>query len=170
MRSPYTLGIVAALVLVLAAGGAWYVLTQQQSLIEFVPAVANPRDSGATILLTTSSHKRISVPDFTFGHPRVDLDKTDITLVLLSQTTDGVEEDPRYGIVFSSDGTFTIGLFKEPLREARIAAEQRLREFVEVSDDILCDLPITVAVPDTIQPRYAGRDVGLSFCSGALSL
>lgn len=170
MRSPIVLGSIAALILIGAGIGFWLFSTHTPLIEEVLIPPADPRDSGATVLLTTRGGEVISVPDFTFNHPRVDLENTEITLVLVSQNADKTEMDPSYGIVYSTDSSFTIGLFSEPLGAARLRAEDRLRALVPVPDDILCQLPISVAVPDTIQPMYKGKDVGLSFCPGAVQL
>lgn len=131
---------------------------------------ALPRDSGAMLSFLTRDGKVVSVPDFTYGHPSVNVEDTAYTFAYVTQSLEGVELDPRYGIVYGNDGTLIIGLYAEPLGETRRAAEGKLRELMPLPDDILCSLPIDVTVPDTIESRYTGKQLGLSFCPGATPL
>ena len=128
------------------------------------------RASGSMITLTTKKGARVSVPDFTFNKPRIEVEESGITYVHVTQTPDGIEEDPTHGMLFGSDSSITIALFAEPLGPVRQAAEASLRRHLPLPDAILCDLTVMVEVPDTIAPRYAGQNLGLSFCPGAVTL
>lgn len=172
MRSPVLPAVVVALVL--GVGVIAWVLSQAKpepsSASQVRTATTTPRESGATVVIQTRDNKVITVPDFTYGHPSLDVEDTGMTYVYVTQNDDTTEQDARYGIAYASDSTIIIGLLAAPFAEARTAAESKLRVLIPVPDDILCTLKVTVAVPDTMEPRYAGKNVGLSFCPGAVPL
>lgn len=169
MKSPLVIGVLTALVLTFAAGSFWYVTSREDTKGAEVTAKApTPREAGATILLTLTDGRTVSVPDFTYNRPQIDAEG--VTYVLLTQTPEGVEEDARYGIVFGTDSTFTVGLFEEPLGANRKLAEAKLVEFLGLPEQALCKLDISVGVPDTIRGAYQGKNLGISFCPGALPL
>ncbi len=173
MRSWLLIGIIGALVLTLIGTGLWLNTqkVQKESVTATTTARALPRDSGAMLLFTTRNGIVVSVPDFTYLHPSLDIEGRDQTYVYVTQDDNAVEMDPRYGIVYGNDGTLTIGLFAEPLSATRLLAETKLRELMEgVPDDILCLLPVSVGVPDTMDSSFVGRELGLSFCPGAVTL
>lgn len=168
MRAYYIAGIILAVLV----GGvmAYFVFATPEVREEKSSEVAVSTPSGPTISIYTRDGKVATVSDFTFNKPRVVAEESDVTYVYATQNADGVEEDPRFGIVYGSDSTFVVGLFQEPLGESRKRAEARLRALLPLPDDILCLLRISVIVPDTIGPMYRGRDLGLSFCPGAVFL
>lgn len=166
------LPVALASLIALSAIGAWWFMNRPQETTSTPAAapVSLPRDSGAMISFTTKSGKVVSVPDFTYGHPSVNIEDTTYTFGYVTQSLDGVEADARYGIVYGNDGSLIIGLLEEPLSASRSAAEAKLRELLPLPDTILCELPIQVAVPDTIESTYTGQQLGLSFCPGAVSV
>ncbi|HYE23283.1 MAG TPA: hypothetical protein VEA92_02405 [Candidatus Paceibacterota bacterium] len=171
MRTPVVLGIIVALFVSLAGFGWWRVSITATDTATTTPTIPSlPRDSGATVVLTSKANRIITVPDFTYGHPSVEVEDTGITYVYLTQNDDLVELDHRYGIVYGSDSTISIGLLASPLGASRTAAETKLRELIPLADDILCSLKIAVQTADTIEPRFAGKELGLSFCPGAVPL
>jgi len=171
MRSPLILGIIAALVITAAAIGWWLMRGEGTTEEEQATTTsALPRESGATVVLTTPGGKVITVPDFTYGHPSVEVEDTGVTYVYVTQDDSLTELDPVYGIVYGSDSSITIGLFATPLDRARLRAEEKLKEFIPVRETILCELAIIVTAADTISPEHAGKDLGLSFCPDAIAL
>ena len=173
MRSWLLIGVIGALVLTLIGTGLWLNTqkVQKESVTATTTVRALPRDSGAMLLFTTRDGRVVSVPDFTYLHPSLDIEGRNETYVYVTQDDNAVEMDPRYGIVYGNDGTLTIGLFAEPLGATRLLAETKLRELMEgVPDDILCLLPVSVGVPDTMNSSFVGRELGLSFCPCAVTL
>lgn len=172
MRSPVVLGIGVALLAVLSVAGWWMMPKDKANdTATSTPAISSlPRDTGAHVVLRTKSGRIVSVPDFTYGHPSVEVEDTGVTYVHITQNDDLEEADPRYGIVYGSDSTFILGLMATPLGATRLVAEQKLKEFVPLPDDILCGLSVSVRTADTIDARFAGRELGLSFCPGAVPL
>ena len=171
MRSPIIFGVGGAVMLVLVVSAWQFYSARSPEQVEDTPKLASvPRDSGTSVLLRTRDGKNVTVPDFTYTHPSVTYEETGRIYVFLTQTDDLVEKDPRYGITYGSDSTFIIALLASPLSESRAAAEVAFKEFVPLPDSVLCALSVTVQVADTIDTQYAGKNVGLSFCPGALPL
>ena len=171
MRSPVLLGVLVA-VLIVAAAGTWW-LVQKEKVVVDTPVMESkmlPRDSGAMLLLKTRDGQLVTVPDFTYGHPSVEVEDTGITYVYVTQDDTLTEADPAYGIVYGSDSSITIGLLTAPLKESRQRAELKLRELLPVPDVVLCALPIKVVAADTMGTMYGGKNLGLSFCNGSTAL
>jgi len=171
MRSPVLLGIALALLLV-GIGCMWWYMGQKpiEAPTQATTTRALPRDSGATIVLTTKTGKVVTVPDFTYGHPSVEVEDTGVTYVYVTQDDSLTELDPVYGIVYGSDSSIVMGLFAEPLADARLRAEAKLKELLPIPEPILCEMNIVVNAADTINPVHVGRNLGLSFCAGATAL
>ena len=172
MRSSIVLGIAAALIVGLAVAG-WLM---HKAAVPEGPAPATttasaiPRDTGAMLVIEAKDGKVVTVPDFTYGHPSVEVEDTGVTYIYVTQNDDQVELDSRFGIIYASDSSISVGLFTGPLEASRQAAEAKLREFIPLPDAILCTLNVAVRAADTIDARYAGRELGLSFCPGAVPL
>ena len=173
MRSPLLLGVLSALILAAVAVTVWYLgkATPEVPLPE-VPEeeVALPRDSGALLVLTSKTGQIITVPDFTYTHPSLEVEQSGITYVYVTQDDDLKEADPYYSIVYGSNSSILIFLLAEPLTTARARAEEKLKEFIPIPEDVLCSLKVSVKTTDTINPMYAGKELGLSFCPGAVAL
>lgn len=65
---------------------------------------------------------------------------------------------------------FTIALEKEPLGEMRIAAENYLLSALGVSKSQLCSLRYYIGTDVHTNSFYAGKNLGFSFCPGAVAL
>jgi len=79
--------------------------------------------------------------------------------------------DPPYLIEYIKETQyFNIGLFKEPIGEVRLAAEQFLMADLGITQAQMCQLNYMVSVPDSVNSQYAGRNLGFSFCPGATVL
>lgn len=77
----------------------------------------------------------------------------------------------NYNIVyFSSSKTFVIGLADEPLGAIRLEAEQNLMHILGLSSDQMCKLDYTVITSSYVSPTYGGKNLGFSFCPGAVPL
>lgn len=110
-----------------------------------------------------------AVEDFTEGRPSIQLDAG--TYYYVTQDKEGTEGDSRYGIVHGADASVSIGLFEEPLGEARLAAEEKLKSlFPQRPESDFCRMSLTVTVPFDVSEYYAGENLGLSFCPGSVAL
>jgi hypothetical protein len=130
-------------------------------------ATSTPQNSfdnlqGDKFNIRTRGGQSVTVPDFrddasstTFGND---------TYYQLTNNEETQGDDATFDIEYSSDNSVSIFLLKEPLKEARLAAEAELKKFFPLSDEELCDLDVIVGVPIDISETYAGENLGLSFC------
>ncbi len=79
--------------------------------------------------------------------------------------------DAPYLIVYvASDQSFTISLEKEPLSQTRLDAEAYLMQMLGISKRDMCLLRYSVLVPNDVSEIYSGKNLGFSFCPGAVVL
>jgi len=81
-----------------------------------------------------------------------------------------VEETPYVISFFSEDQSFTVSLFAQPINAIRRRAESDLLNQLGLSEGEACFLRYVVLVPFDIDKNYAGRNLGFSFCPGAVEL
>lgn len=65
---------------------------------------------------------------------------------------------------------FTIALEQEPLGATRLAAEHFLMTKLGISESQMCALPYYLGTDVHTNSLYAGRNLGFSFCPGAVAL
>lgn len=128
------------------------------------PSGSTPAAGSTT--LTLSDGGTVQVRDLTVGKTPAELGNA--TYYELTEGDATAEE--RFSITYGTDSSFSIALLMEPLSESRAAAEEYLRQKLGLSDQQLCGLYITVAVPNYVNEFYSAADVGLSFCPGATRL
>lgn len=76
-----------------------------------------------------------------------------------------------YLITFdTASQVFAITLTQEPLSEARRQAETFLARTLRVSEQQLCSLKYLVGTTRDISEQYAYKNLGFSFCPGAVAL
>ena len=76
-----------------------------------------------------------------------------------------------YTILYTEkDQSFNITLFEEPIAATRNQAEQKLLNILGINQEDACYLHYWVGVPYGINPVYAGKNLGFSFCPGATEL
>jgi len=73
-------------------------------------------------------------------------------------------------IYFSESQTFIVSLITEPLGQSRNKAEQFILRTLGVSQEEMCLLSYEVLVPSGINETYSGKNLGFSFCPGAIVL
>ncbi len=121
------------------------------------------RVAPSTLTLQLRDNRIVRVPDFTRRQPA------------WANASSGYQvagsEDAAFHILFYPDGSyFNVSLLELPLRTSRSEAEAALRSVLRLSSVDLCQLSIQVGVPASVSASYAGRDLGLSFCRGAMRL
>lgn len=57
-----------------------------------------------------------------------------------------------------------IDIYQQPIAESRQFAEAHLLEVLDLSEDEICNLAITVQTNAFVDPQYADQNLGLSFC------
>jgi len=78
---------------------------------------------------------------------------------------------PRFTIMYIAQTQyFNISLTSEPIRQARIDAEQYLLTHLGVSEEQLCQIDYMVSVPYFVNQFYTSQDLRFSFCPGSISL
>lgn len=76
---------------------------------------------------------------------------------------------PSYNIAYSvPDSSFSIALLSEPLAAARTAAEAAFLNVLGIDQTNACRLTVYEEVPSALSATYAGENLGLSFCPGAI--
>lgn len=171
------LSLIAGIVLVVLALGILfgaYTLIQSgkvgvapvdQDPDPFVPIGSGTTQSvEATVPLTLADGTVVAIPDFS---------KTEQPPA--ASATNGYQvagsADAEFQILyFPLDAGFILTLQAEPLGETRRAAEAALRQELGLPDAQVCQLTIDVGVPHSVSTVYSGRNLGLSFCPGAVPL
>lgn len=92
------------------------------------------------------------------------------TYYQLTENQDTQGDQAQFEIVYGTDSSIQIGLTKEPLGQARLAAEKQLRTFFPLTNEQLCSLDVYLGVPAQVNETYAGKNLGLSFCPNAVKL
>ncbi len=71
-------------------------------------------------------------------------------------------------LYFQSDFSYLISLLREPLGDVRRAAETELLQKLGITKTEACKLSISVGTPVSVNETLGGRELGLSFCPGAV--
>jgi hypothetical protein len=116
----------------------------------------------------TRGGDKLAIPDFTGGHP-ADKEQSG-TYYHVTENANRDEMYQDFSIVYGTDSSISVGLLAEPLGAARMHAEATLRKLLQLTDDQICALDVSVMVPASVSDVYAAEDVGLSFCPGAVKL
>lgn len=82
----------------------------------------------------------------------------------------GSAEGDYQVLYFPDDSYFLVSIFAEPIGANRLRAEGELRSRLKLPDETLCKLNADVFVTAEANETYAGMNLGLSFCPGAVSL
>jgi len=127
-----------------------------------------PANNTTTRTVVTTDGTSISIPDITANHPA----DTEVsgTYYHVTENQNHDQLYPNFNIVYGTDSTFSIGLSSEPLGQARLAAENKLRELTGLTNAQLCKMSVTVMTIPSVNETYAGQELGLSFCPGATKL
>jgi hypothetical protein len=84
---------------------------------------------------------------------------------------DGTTIDTKYQIgYYAPDQSYTISLLTLPLKATRIEAEQNFLQTTKLSKEEACKERVMVATPFEISTEYSGKDLGMSFCPGSVTL
>lgn len=70
----------------------------------------------------------------------------------------------------ASDKSFNISLFKEPLKEVRERAEKEFLSVLNITEGEACHLKYELGTTYHVNEFYGGKNLGFSFCPGAISL
>ncbi len=130
----------------------------------FTFATGTPVAVGETVSLTLKDGTSAAVQPFIVsGQPEWASDTNGYQV-----TTD---EETTYSILYYPNTTgFLVSLLAEPLGASRLAAEKELKAKLGLSTTQICELQVQVFTSISVNETYAGQDLGLSFCPGAVKL
>ena len=187
------LGIVAVIVVIF---GIWF-LFMRGNAGTTGPAGTNLENAGGQSPLTSSSVSQTTVATSTTsssqgaltvtardgGTVSVNDFKNDPTVVAAPSGNQGYYYltgwlDPKhpartypYSIFYvDADQSFNITLQQEPIKQTRQQAEQELLQRLGIGQQGACRLNYWVGVPYGVNPIYSGKNLGFSFCPGAVQL
>ena len=116
-----------------------------------------PNQRGVKILQTTQGS--LQVNDYT-QHP---VETTNDAIV--------IEENNDYKIVsYKLDSSFLINLLSKPVKNARARAERAFVSNLNITQQQACTLNVSVKTPFSVDPAYAGLELGMSFCNNSVVL
>jgi uncharacterized membrane protein YdfJ with MMPL/SSD domain len=128
------------------------------------------KSSGSGMTVQSLTGQNIQVNDF-LHDPATQKDPSNANSYYLSGLFTLSNKNPPYSIEYvTSNQSFTIGLWTEPLKQTRQAAEQDLMSKLGITQQEMCQLRYYVSVPYSISPIYEGKNLGFSFCPGAVNL
>lgn len=132
-------------------------------------ATSSGAANGETTVASNGSGS-ISVKDFK-SDPDTKVDTNNKGHYYLSGGLDPTAEDAPFSILYvDSDQSFNITLLKEPLGDYRKLAEQELMAKLGTSMEEMCGLRYWVSVPTWVNKTYSTKNLGFSFCPGAVQL
>jgi len=130
---------------------------------------------GTTVLekeltVSTLDGNTLQVNDFKKNNLTVE-DTNNKDHFYLSGGLDPVKDNAAYSILYVEfDQSFNVAILQEPLGEVRKRAEQELIKLLGVSQTDLCRLRYIVSTPNWVNEIYSGKNLGFSFCPGAVQL
>jgi len=172
------------LVLILLGLITWTLFGSKEEVVVVDPVTQDqfpisadiPRDDATSITISTAKGELLPVKNF-FTDGETVPDPTNKGYYHLGNhfpfDSDMASTAPAipYTITFiESTQFFNIGLYEEPISEARLEAEQYLRDHLGVTKEQMCDLNYVVSVPNFVSPLFAGDSLGFSFCPGAIEI
>lgn len=189
MRHLWILGIFLALTVLIVAAIVGYFLLRPAPVPAPIPNEGTlfpssgssdiPGGAQGTIGIRTRSGETLVVRDFT-KDPKTVQDEQNPGVYylagtpeycLISESCPEHVELPGANVLYNAaDQSFTIALLDEPLRDARISAQQFLLGALGLSQEELCSLSYYVGTDYYVNELYAGQNLGFSFCAGSVAL
>lgn len=120
-----------------------------------------------------STYVKVGTPseDIYIRDPRTIAGVEDMGGGIYAVTSLSVSRTTHFGVIYNeTDASLAVSLDEEPLAVTRREAEEYIRSLLGVSDEQLCKLQIFIGTADVVNPFYAGKNLGLSFCPGSVSL
>lgn len=105
--------------------------------------------------------------------PQGSITVKDYTQHPIATTTDAIiiEQNSQFQILnYKVDNSFLITLLAEPIKKARIDAENAFIKDLNISQNQACALKVSVGVPNAVNSNYSGQELGMDFCPNAVAL
>lgn len=169
----------------LAVAGVWTYLyvTQKENAPEPVPVTfpsgspeGVPRGEGERIVVKGKEGVTFSVPEITQApgtavEPYEEDEYVIAEYCLINEGCTDAAEGNGFRIVFEKQRqSFDVLLLAEPLGESRAKATQFLAKTLELTPSQVCSLNVSVGTINAVNGFYAGEELGLSGCPGAVQL
>ncbi len=103
---------------------------------------------------------------------------SDVPLVTSANTSEirtgfyqNTDNSDMYGVYYLKEtGNLTVTLYGEDTKRARVAAEKYIKQLLPYTETQLCNLDTTVVTNEYENPRWAGMNLGFSFCAGSVDI
>lgn len=119
-----------------------------------------------TLTVGTKNGERVPARNFLNDNSVVELG-TDFYRVFEIADPDG---PIGAGYFYNDDGGFILLIEREPLSFARSILENQLQQKLQFNQFQMCQLKILVQTTRYVNENFAGRNLGLSFCPGSVTL
>lgn len=132
--------------------------------------VASEPTQGDTFVVSTADGGQLRVKNFMRESATVKDTNNPGSYYLAGALTLG-QPEPAYTVTYKEiDRSFTISLWQEPLKLTRERMEFELLQTLGITKQEICTLRHSVLVLYSVRPDLAGKNLGFSFCPGAVTL
>jgi hypothetical protein len=122
---------------------------------------------GDAVVLSTKAGRSVQIRNFMEDADTYEL--SDDGIYVIGEKDESIGDN--YKIYYHDfDGSIIVSLRSIPLATVRVLAEVELKKTTGLIESQLCDMNIVVNTPRDVSESYSGRDLGLSFCPGSVSL
>jgi len=145
-------------------------LSTTSTVSEQVPPIATGTQFPAApneASVLTKAGTQLATRNFLMDTDVILWDKGEKTYLIAQEAS---TEGDLYQIFYFAGGGITVSLLDINMGYARSRAEQALIKKLELPTNELCSLMIRVTAPRFVSELYSGRELGLSFCPGAVAL
>ena len=130
----------------------------------------SPTVPSETTTITTARGTTLAVNDFT-KDPNVVADPSNPGNYYFAGKSTVENPYPPFSVLYvGTDNSITIALLEEPLNQNRILAEELVLQRLGITKEKACSLRYQVSVPYWVNEFYIGKNLGFSFCPGAIAL
>lgn len=158
--------IAIVILVVFAVMGIWAYLTRTNDVMEQEPPVTFPLEGPGSVRNEQQPRSILDFPD-----TKEDPENPGYYYLRYQTFGDDAVQEPPYLIAYIAETQyFNIVLRTEPIGEVRKAVEDFLLQRLELTEDEMCRLNYTVAVPAFVNSEFSGTNLGFSFCPGAVPL
>lgn len=171
-----TTAIIIAIIIVILGLFTVFWLTKIGPITEQYPIPERPNVNYPTDGATPGGQTPVTIPPvpspsaatFNIPTPEGDIEVNNFykNAIEITPQNDAVATSTNdYRIFYDNRGKlFIITLLTTPLANAKDKAEQAFLKILNISPEKTCSLNVTVGTVMWVDPSYAGKELGLSFC------